>query len=379
MDSVIVKASPAKVRIPYVSLAAQHRPIKAELLSAIGSVIDHGRYILGEEVDTFERRFAGLCGVRFAVAVNSGTDALVMALRALRIGLGDEVVTVPNSFVATAGCIALVGARPVFVDVRDDYNLDPEQLEDAITPRTKAILPVHLTGRPANMDPIMDVARRHGLFVVEDCAQAVTAEYQGQRVGSFGTIGCFSLHPLKTLNACGDGGVLTTNDERLYEQLARLRNLGLRSRDECVAWSGHSRLDTLQAAILLVKLKYLDAWTAQRRAHAALYQHALAGVDGLCVPMDRPDEKAVYHTFVVQAEQRDELKGYLAEHGVETAIHYPIPVHLQLAAASLGYHRGSFPVTERQAQRILSVPIYPELEPEDREHVVETIRRFYGS
>lgn len=379
MDSVLVKTSPAAVRIPYVNLAAQHRSIKAALLSAIARVIDHARFILGEEVDTFERRFAALCGVRFAVAVNSGTDALVMALRALGIGPGDEVITAPNSFVATAGCIALVGARPVFVDVRDDYNLDPAQFERAITPRTKAIMPVHLTGRPADMEPIMAAAARHGLAVVEDCAQAVTAEYRGRRVGSFGAIGCFSLHPLKTLNACGDGGVLTTNDERLYEQLVRLRNLGLRHRDECLEWSGHSRLDTVQAAILLVKLQYLDAWTEQRRAHAAWYQQALTGVEAVRAPMDRPGERAVYHTFVVQAEQRDALKRFLAGEGIETAVHYPVPIHLQPAAAGLGYGPGSFPVAERQAQRIVSLPIYPELEPEDREHIVDTIRRFYGS
>ena len=364
-------------KIPYVNIAAQHAPVKAELSRAVAGVIDHGMFILGPEVDEFEKRFAELCGVRYAVGVNSGTDALILALRALGIGPGDEVITVPNSFVASTSCIMLVGARPVLVDVREDYNMDPAQLEQAVTSKTKAILPVHLTGRPADMDPILEVARTHGLHVVEDCAQAVLAEYRGQRVGSFGTIGCFSLHPLKTLNACGDGGVLTTNDEGLDEQLKILRNIGLRTRDGCVIWSGNSRLDTLQAAIVLVKMKYLDAWTEKRRANAAFYQRALAGVPGLQVPNDRSFEKAVYHTFVIQAERRDELKQHLADNGVGTAIHYPVPIHLHKAAEGLGYGPGSFPVTERQAKRILSLPVYPELRTEELEYVVQTIRKFY--
>lgn len=367
------------IEIPYVNIAAQHAPIKAKLLEAMGRVIDRGQFILGDEVDEFEERFAELCGVRFAVAVNSGTDALILALRALGIGQGDEVITVPNSFIASASCIMLVGARPVFVDVREDYNMDPTKIEEALTPRTKAILPVHLTGRPADMNPIMETARAHGLHVVEDCAQAVMAEYQGKRVGSFGTIGCFSLHPLKTLNACGDGGVLTTDDEALFEKLKVLRNLGLLSRDECVVWSGNSRLDTLQAAILLVKMKYLEAWTEGRRSNALFYQRALAGVPGLRVPTDRPFEKAVYHTFVVQAERRDELRRHLACNGVGTAVHYPVPIHLQKPAACLGYGPGSFPVAERQGERILSLPVYPELRTTDLEHIVSTIRGFYGA
>jgi dTDP-4-amino-4,6-dideoxygalactose transaminase len=356
---------------------AQHAQIKQELLAAIAGVIDEGQFILGRQVDEFERRFAELCGARFAVGVNSGTDALTLALRALGIGPGDEVITVPNSFVATVSCIALLGARPVFVDVRDDYNINPAQLVRVISPRTKAILPVHLTGRPADMDPILEVAQARKLHVIEDCAQAVMAEYRGRRVGSFGTIGCFSLHPLKTLNACGDGGVLTTQDESLYEKIKVLRNVGLRTRDECIVWSSHSRLDTLQAALLLVKMKYLDAWTEKRRANACFYQRALAGVPGLQVPVDRAYEKAVYHVFVVQAERRSELKSYLAAKGVETAIHYPIPIHLQEAAASLGYGLGSFPVTERQAERILSLPVYPEIQQTGLDYIACSVREFY--
>lgn len=367
------------MKIPYVNIASQHRSIKSELLGAMANVIDHGKFILGGEVEEFEKRFAELCRVRFAVGVNSGTDALILALRALGIGQGDEVITAPNSFVASTSCIMLVGARPVFVDVREDYNMDPALIEGAITSKTKALLPVHLTGRPADMDPIMEVARKHGLQVVEDCAQAVLAEYRGQRVGSFGSIGCFSLHPLKTLNACGDGGVLTTNDKSLYERFKILRNIGLRTRDDCVAWSGNSRLDTIQAAVLLVKIKHLDAWTEKRRSNAAFYANALAGVPGLQVPVERPHEKAVYHTFVLQAARRDELKQHLAANGVETAVHYPIPIHLHEAAHGLGYGIGSFPVGEGQAKRILSLPVYPELGSDELDYIVRTIRSFYGS
>lgn len=367
------------MRVPYVNLAAQHAPIKEELLDAFRAVMDHAQFILGDEVATFERRFVELCGVRYAVGVNSGTDALILALKALGIGPGDEVITVPNSFVSTTGAIALLGARPIFVDVREDYNIDPTQIERAVTTKTKAIVPVHMTGRPADMEPVLEVARGYRLHVVEDCAQAVLAEYRGRRVGSFGTLGCFSLHPLKTLNACGDGGVLTTNDQSLYEKILMLRNVGLRNRDECVVWSGHSRLDTLQAALLLVKMKYLETWTEKRRTNAERYRGALAAIPGLQLPQDKPYEKAVYHTFVIQADRRDALKCHLAAKEVETAVHYPTPIHLQKAAVGLGHGPGSFPVAERQAQRILSLPIYPELGEAEIEYVARAVREFYSA
>lgn len=366
------------LRVPYVDLAAQHASISAEIVAAIEDVLARGEFVLGREVAAFEERFAALCEVPFALAVNSGTDALVLALRALEVGPGDEVITVPNSFIATTAAIVMVGARPRFVDVGDDYNMDPQQLEAAITPRTKAIIPVHLTGRPADMAAVMAVADAYNLAVVEDAAQAVLAEYKGARVGSMGTIACFSLHPLKTLGACGDGGVVTTRDRGLYERLALLRNLGLRNRDDCVLWSGNSRLDTLQAAILLVKMHYVHAWTAKRRAHAAAYREALGDLVGLELPTERPHETSVYHTFVVQADRRDELRRYLATRGIGTAIHYPVPIHLQPAARQLGYRPGAFPVAERQAQRILSLPVSPELRVEEREYVSDVIRGCYA-
>lgn len=361
--------------IPYVNLAQQHQPLKPALLEAVSRVLDHGQFILGPEVAEFEQRFADVCGVRYAIGVNSGTDALILALRALGVRRGDEVITAPNSFVASAACIGILGARPVFVDVGDDYNLDPNRLEAAITPRTRAILPVHLTGRPAAMGPILDVARAHNLAVIEDCAQAVLARYDDRAVGSLGHAGCFSLHPLKTLNACGDGGVITTDDAGLAEEFRILRNIGLRSREDCVAWSHNSRLDTIQAAMLLVKLDVLADWTAARRAHAQYYQAHLADV--VRVPVDQPHEYAVYHTFVIQAEARDDLRAYLAAQGIGTVIHYPAPIHVQRAAAGLGYQPDDFPVTMAQAQRILSLPVYPELTDAQRARVVAQVRSFY--
>ena len=368
----------AAVRIPYANLAAQHATLRDELLAAVGRVLDHGKFILGPEVGEFERRFAAVCGVDHAVAVGNGTDALVLALRVLNIGAGDEVITVPNSFVASAAAIALLGARPVFVDVADDLNIDVGRIDAAITPRTRAILPVHLTGRPAQMGPLMEIARRRTLRVVEDCAQAVCAEYDGQRVGSFGDVGCFSLHPLKTLNACGDGGVLTTGDQAIAARLRELRNIGLKTRDECVVWSGNSRLDTLQAALLLVKLGHLDEWTERRRANAAVYQRLLADVRQIRLPADGAGERAVYHTFVIQAERRDDLRAFLATHGIGTSIHYPLPIHLQAAARDLGYGVGSFPIAEAQARCMLSLPVYPELTDDDLARVAASIREFYA-
>jgi len=367
------------MKVPYVNLPAQHSPIKEELLAAISQVMDHGIFIMGQELDEFEEKFANLCDSSYAVGVNSGTDALILSLRAIGVGPGDEVITPPNSFLASTSCITLLGAHPVFVDVADDYNIDPAQIEDAITPRTKAILPVHLTGRPANMDAIMEIANRRGLHVIEDCAQAVGAKYKDKPVGSFGTVGCFSLHPLKTLNACGDGGVVSTNDVDLYERIKILRNHGLQNRDECIDWSMNSRLDTIQAAILLVKLNHLDKWNELRRNHAGLYQKLLKGIPELRIPEDQPHEYAVYHTFVIQADRRDQLKAYLSDRGIGSAIAYPTPIHLQEAAAHLGKSVGSYPVTEKQANHILNLPVYGELKEDQLMYVSESVRSFYGA
>ena len=365
--------------IPYVNLAAQHAAIKDELLAAIGEVIDSGHFILGEQVAEFERRFAEACGARFAVGVNSGTDALVLALKALGIGAGDEVITVANSFVASTGCIKLAGATPVLVDCGQDYNIDPSRVAAAVTARTRAILPVHLTGRACDMGALLAIAKARDLHVIEDAAQAVLAEHQGRKVGTFGIIGCFSLHPLKTLNACGDGGMLTTDDESLYEQLKVLRNLGLRTRDDCVAWAPNSRLDTIQAAILLTKLRHLEGWTARRRENAQRYREGLRGVAQIRLPSpEQARDKAVYHTFVVQAERREALRAYLSSRGIGSNVHYPVPIHLTAAGRVLGYGEGSFPVAEAQARAILSLPVYPELTTAEIDTICSAIKAFYA-
>ena len=368
-----------KRSVPYVDISVVDSPLRDELMDAFSQVLSSGQFVFGKEIEEFEARFAKLCGTRFAVSVNSGTDAMILSLRALEIGVGDEVITAPNSYIATAAAIAHVGARPVFVDVGTDFNIDPDLIESAITPRTKAILPVHLTGRPANMDAISEIADRFGLFVLEDAAQAVLARYNGKSVGGLGTMGAFSLHPLKTLSACGDGGIVTTNEKALAERIMRLRNHGLVNRVNCVEWGYNSRLDTIQAELLLKKLKYLEEWTKRRQQHAALYQQALRNVPGIQTPTDALQETSVYHTFIILAERRDELSDHLADCGVETAIHYPTPIHLQPPAAELGYKRGDFPVTEQQAVLTLSLPVHHGLEEDDIRYVAEMVRDFFHS
>lgn len=373
---VMTMESSGTVQVPFVSLDRQQRELKSELSAAIDAVLDSGQYILGTEVERFERSFAALCETRFALGVSNGTSALILALRALGIGRGDEVITASNGFLASAAAIALCGARPVFADVRDDLNIDPAAVAAAITPRTRALMPVHLTGRPAAMDRLGALADRHGLVIVEDAAQAVGAGLHGRPVGGFGAIGCFSLHPLKNLAACGDAGVVTTSDPTLARALAADRNHGLRDRDSCERWGLNARLDALQAAILNVKLRRLSAWTATKLRLAARYREALRGLVG--VPEDATGEASVYATFVIRAERRDDLQRDLAARGVDTKVHYPTPLHLQESARSLGYVKGDFPVTERLSGEILSLPIYPGLTEAQQEAVINGIRSFYG-
>ena len=361
-------------RVPYVDIAAQHAPIKDELITAISEVIDSGQFIHGEQVRTFEHQFSELCEVPYSVAVNSGTDAMILALRALSVGPGDEVITVPNSFVASTSCIALVGARPVFVDVGPDLNMDVSLLEAAITPRTKAILPVHLTGRPSEMDPITEIADRHNLYVIEDCAQAVTAEYKGKKVGSIGTIGCFSLHPLKNLHVHGDGGIITTDNREIFKTIKKMHNHGLKNRDECEFWGWNSRLDEINAAIANLKLDYLDDWNKRYREIAKIYISELKGM--VKTPKINEHEKPVFHRFIIEHEERDKLQSFLHSRDIHTTINYPIPLHLQQAAKDLNYSKGDFPVTETQSEKILSLPIYPELDDIQIEYVVDSVKEY---
>ncbi len=365
-----------KYKVPYVNLSHDHSLIKKQILAKVSKLLHRGDFILGEETKIFEERFAQYCGTRYALGVNSGTDALFLSLKVLNIKPGDEVITTPNSFLATASAITAVGAKPVFVDVTPEFNMDPKKLDQKITPKTKALIPVHLTGRPADMDPIMNIAKKHNLHVIEDAAQSIGALYKGKKTGSFGVANCFSLHPLKTLNACGDGGMITTNDASLYQTLLQLRNIGLKNRVESDVWGYNSRLDTLQASILNIKFKYINNWIQQRRKNADYYRKNLSDV--VACPDEQKHEFCPYHLFVIQTDRRDELQAHLDKNGIETKIHYSIPIHLQKCAQSLGYKKGDFPVAEKQAERILSLPIYQTLTLKQMELIVRSIRKFFN-
>jgi len=365
------------LRIPYVNLAQQHQLLREEILKAVAGVIDSGQFILGEETERFETEFAQLCAAKYAVGVNSGTDALILALKILGVRPGDEVITAPNSYLASASCVALAGATPKFADVREDLNIDPQAVERAITPKTRAIIPVHLTGKPAPMKELLAVAKKHKLEIVEDAAQAVGAKLDEKPVGTFGRAGCFSLHPLKNLNACGDAGLLVTNEQHIAQRAKLLRAHGQPNRDDCTEFSMVSRLDSVQAAILRVKLRHLDKVTSARRAHAEHYRQRLKGCPRIQCPVDGPGEFCVYHTFVVQADKREELRAHLEKSGIGSAIHYPVPIHLMEVGRKLGHHPGEFPVCERLAKRILSLPIYPELAVNHIDQVSDAILDFY--
>lgn len=361
--------------VPFVDLARQFRSIETELTQAFLDVGRSGGYIMGTRLESFERKAAEFIGVRHAIGVADGSDALFLVLKAWGIGPGDEVITATNSFIASAWVIAAAGATPVLVDVCEDFNIDPQQVAAAVTPRTKAIIPVHLTGRPAQMDEINAIASKHGLLVLEDAAQAIGARYRGKRVGALGHAAGFSLHPLKNLGVYGDGGLITTDDDALAAKLKLLRNHGLRNRDECEIWGFNSRLDTMQAAFAEIKLAYLDGWNERCRKIAATYAAALAQY--VQVPIDQDWEECVYHNFVIRTEKRDALMAHLLHNGVDTRVHYPIPIHLQDAAKHLGYKLGDFPNAERYAKTMVSLPIYPELTNDEVSVVVRAVSSFF--
>jgi dTDP-4-amino-4,6-dideoxygalactose transaminase len=361
--------------VPYTFFQGKNGPIREKLVQAFESVLDSGRYIMGPETQEFEKEFAGYCETARAVGMADGTSALHIVLRALGIGPGDEVITAPNSFIASAASIDLVGATPVFADVREDLNIDPAKVEAAITERTRAIMPVHLTGRPARMKEIMEIAKARDLFVIEDAAQAVGAKLEGRKVGSWGTAACFSLHPLKNLHAFGDGGMVTTNDSSLADQVAKMRNHGLRNRQDCDFFGFNARLDELQAALLRVQLRELEGWTGERRRLALRYNHLLKPF--VTVPEENPGEYCVFQTYVAQVERRDQLQEFLRTNGVEALVHYPVPIHLQPAAKKLNYTEASFPVASRTCDRILSLPLYPGMTDAQQDLVAELIAKFY--
>ena len=364
-------------KIPYANLGQQAQDIKSELMAKVEKVLLSGHYILGPEVSQFEDSFAAYCGSQFSVGVANGTSALYLVLQAWGIQPGDEVITAPNSFIATASVIALLGAKPVFVDISPDLNIDPHQIEAAITSRTKAIIPVHLTGRLAHMPEIMDVAKKYDLLVLEDAAQSVGASFEGKRAGSWGHATGFSLHPLKNLHAFGDAGIICTDDEKLKLLLQKLRSLGFRNRETCEMWAFNERLDELQAALLNVQLQYLDTWTESRRKKAFLYNESLQ--EHVTVPQERAGEFCVYQTYVIQAPRRDALMRHLQDRGIDSKIHYPVPIHLQECAKSLGYTAHDFPTTMKAASEIMSLPLYPELCSDDQNWIIDSIRSFYES
>jgi dTDP-4-amino-4,6-dideoxygalactose transaminase len=361
------------MKIPFVDLKALHKPISADLAKAISRVMENTAFIQGAEVKAFEDAFASYLGVRHCVAVNSGTAALHLALLGLGIGPGDEVITVSHTFIATSEAISAVGARPVFVDVDPvTYTMDPAKVEAAITSRTKAILPVHLYGYPAEMDALLDIAKRHNLKLVEDACQAHGASYKGRMAGTMGAAGCFSFYPGKNLGACGEGGAMVTNDESLAKKVRMLREHGSVQKYVHVLPGYNFRLEGIQGAVLAVKLPHLDGWNDRRRAIAKRYNERLAG-QGLVLPKEESHARHVYHLYVIQAEDREALRNHLAERGIETGLHYPIPLHQQEAYASLGYRTGDFPVTEQATQRILSLPMYPDMSLEAADYVSDAI------
>ena len=365
--------------IPFVDLPAQYQRLQPELEPAIQAVLARGAFIQDAEHRAFEQDFARYLGTRYCLGVASGTDALELALRAMGLGPGDEVITVPNTFIATTEAISHVGATIRWVDVDPrTYNLDPAQLEAAITSHTRAVLPVHLYGQPADMDPIMAIARRHGLKVIEDCAQAHGARYHGRRVGTFGDAACFSFYPSKNLGAYGDGGAVVTNDEAVAERVARLRNHGQQDKYVHTVEGWCHRLDNLQAAVLGVKLRHLDDWNDCRRQAAAAYAALLADLPGVVLPYVLPGAEPVFHLYVIQVPERERVQAALQAAGIGTGIHYPIPLHQQPAYAQMGHAPSDFPVSAALAPKILSLPMFAEITSEQIEQVAAALRLALG-
>jgi dTDP-4-amino-4,6-dideoxygalactose transaminase len=366
------------MKVNFVDLKAQYQSIKPEIDSAIQDVISNTAFILGKAVADFEEKFAAYCGVKYCLGINSGTSALIMAMKALGIGEGDEVITTTNTFIATAEAISYAGGRPVLVDIEDEsYNMDPAKLEKAIAKKTKAIIPVHLYGQPANMEPILEIAKKKGIVVIEDACQAHGAEYKGKRTGSLGRVGCFSFYPGKNLGAYGEGGGVTTDDEEIAQKVRMLRDHGSPKKFYHEYVGNNCRLEGIQGAVLAVKLKHLDQWNDSRRKNAGLYREYLKGTD-VGLPQEMPYAKHVYHVFCIRVKDRENLINFLKDKGIFTNIHYPIPIHLQKAYSFLGYKKGDFPVTEGCMDQILSLPMFAELTEEEIKYTADCIKEFYG-
>jgi dTDP-4-amino-4,6-dideoxygalactose transaminase len=369
--------------VPLIDLRAQHASVAREVEAAIRAVVESQQFVLGPIVERFETEIARAIGARHAIGVASGTDALWLALRALDVGPGDEVITSPFTFFATAGAIHNAGARPVFADIEPDtFNLDPDRVTRAITPRTRAIVPVHLFGQMAAMEPLCELAERHGLAIVEDAAQAIGAKAavrgEWRSAGTVGRLGCFSFFPTKNLGGYGDGGLVTTDDDALAERIRRLRVHGSARRYLHEEVGVNSRLDAIQAAVLHAKLPHLAGWNERRRANAAWYDRRFAGLAPVRTPVARPDRFHVYHHYTIRAERRDELEAFLETRGIGCAVYYPLPLHLQPCFRHLGYREGDCPEAERAAREVLSLPVYPELTEEQREEVAAAVEAFYA-
>jgi dTDP-4-amino-4,6-dideoxygalactose transaminase len=364
------------MQIPQVDLKIQYWLIKKEIDKAISLVLEKSKFILGENVQKFEKEFAKFCNAQYAIGVGDGTDALYLALRACGVGKGDEVITVPNTFIATVEAITLNGAKPVFVDVNPDtYNIDVYKIEKAINKKTKAIIPVHLFGQPAEMTPILKIAKKYNLWVIEDAAQAHGAKYKGKKVGSIGDVGCFSFFPGKNLGAYGDGGIIVTNNKKIAKKISMLRDHGRTEKYIHQIEGVNSRLDELQAAILRVKLKYLDKWNKLRQRNAKIYDKLFNDISGMKTPKIINKAKPVYYFYVIRIKNRDKLREKLKKAGVSTGIHYPVPLHLQPAYKHLNYKKGDFPVAEKIAKEILSLPVYSELTVNQIQFIVNLIKK----
>jgi dTDP-4-amino-4,6-dideoxygalactose transaminase len=363
-----------QIKVPFLDLWSQHLPLMSEFNQAIQEVIESSAFAGGRFVTAFEEDFAAYCNTPYAIGVGSGTEALWLSLLACGVGFGDEVITVPSTFMATAEAITHCGARPVFVDVDErTYTMNPDALKHALTAKTKAIIPVHLFGQPADMDPILEFGREHGLYVIEDACQAHGAEYKGKRVGTLGDTACFSFYPGKNLGAFGEAGTILTGSPELHEKIRVLRDHGQVRKyfHSVVGWN--CRMDGIQGAVLRIKLRQLDANNQRRRNHAAHYDAGLREIDGVVIPVQAPDVSHVYHVYAIRVGNRDQVMESLADRGIATGVHYPVPVHLQEAYQGLGYNRGTFPIAERCASEFMSLPMYPELTYSQVEQVIEGV------
>ena len=367
------------MEIPFLDLKRQYTSIKTEISEVFNDILDSQKFILGEYVEKLEKSFAKYCRSRYCIAVNSGTSALYLALKALGIGYGDEVITVPNTFIATAEAISMCGATPVFVDIDEKtYNIDVEKIEAAITEKTKAIIPVHLYGQCADMDRINEIAEEYNISVIEDACQAHGAEYKGKKAGSLGIAAAFSFYPGKNLGAYGDAGAVVTNNEDIAERIKLLRDHGSKKKYYHEIIGGNFRMDAIQGAVLSIKLRYLDKWNNLRRENAKIYNEYLEDLDKIILPYELDHAKHVYHLYVIRTKKRDELQEFLNDNKIITGIHYPIPIHLQKAYKNLGYSEGDFPVAERIATEILSLPMFPELSHKEIEYITKKIKYFIG-